>query len=260
MQPAADAKGVALEYQRRPEPGSFVRVSVRDTGKGIGAEFLPHVFEPFRQAENVTTRVHGGLGLGLAIVKQLVELHGGNISAASDGEGTGATFVVELPVRAVRGLEMPHRAGLERFAARYADARATGAYPSLTGVRVLIVDDQEDARSLVRTVLGRCGAAVSAASSVAEAVSLLDQDEVDIVVSDIAMPDADGFELIRHIREGRRGSLPVIAMTAFGNASDQERILAAGFSGYLKKPVEPLGLARELHGILNRAGSRPTSP
>jgi PAS domain S-box-containing protein len=291
VQPAAEAKGVVLEFQRRPgaslvtgdpnrlqqivwnllsnaikftprggeviarveQSGSFVRVSVRDTGKGISPEFLPHVFEPFRQAENVTTRVHGGLGLGLTIVKQLVELHGGNISAQSDGEGKGATFVVELPVRAVRGGELPRRTSLERYVSRRAGVHAEGSYPSLEGVRVVFVDDQEDARTLVRTVLGRCGASVDAISSVSEAIARLDEDLPDIVVSDIAMPDADGFALIRHIRETAQLTLPVIAMTAFGHPADQERILSAGFTSYLKKPVEPLDLARELYSVLHRA-------
>ena len=290
VQPGAEAKGVALEFQRRPgaslvtgdpnrlqqivwnllsnaikftprggeviarveQSGSFVRVSVRDTGKGIAPEFLPHVFEPFRQAENVTTRVHGGLGLGLTIVKQLVELHGGNISASSEGEGKGATFVVELPVRAVRGAELPRRTSLDRYVSRRADLQGEGAYPSLDGVRVVFVDDQEDARTLVQTVLGRCGASVDAVSSVAEAIERLDASLPDIVVSDIAMPDADGFDLIRHIRENGKLTLPVIAMTAFGHPADQERILSAGFTSYLKKPVEPLDLARELYSVLHR--------
>lgn len=290
VQPGAEAKGVALEFQRRPgaslvtgdpnrlqqivwnllsnaikftprggeviarveQSRSFVRISVRDTGKGIAPEFLPHVFEPFRQAENVTTRVHGGLGLGLTIVKQLVELHGGNISASSDGEGKGATFVVELPVRAVGGARLPRRTPRDRHLSRRAGVHAEGAYPSLDGVRVLFVDDQEDARTLVSAVLGRCRASVDAVSGVAEAVARLERDLPDIVVSDVAMPDADGFDLIRHIRESGRLTLPVIAMTAFGHPADQERILSAGFTSYLKKPVEPLDLARELYAVLHR--------
>jgi PAS domain S-box-containing protein len=290
VQPAADAKGVILEMQRRPgaslvtgdpnrlqqivwnllsnaikftprggevvtrveQSGSFVRLTVRDTGKGIGPEFLPHVFEPFRQAENVTTRIHGGLGLGLAIARQLVELHGGNISAQSEGEGKGATFVIELPVRAVRTIEAAQPASLDRLARRPANISGDTAYPSLAGARVLVVDDQADARILVKTVLGRCGANVTTAASVSEAVGQLERGTTDIVVSDIAMPDADGFELIRHIRETRKLSIPVIAMTAFGHAADQEKILAAGFTGYLKKPVEPIDLARELYTVLQR--------
>ncbi|MDQ6802360.1 MAG: PAS domain S-box protein [Acidobacteriota bacterium] len=295
IQPAADAKGVALELQQRPgaslvtgdpnrlqqiiwnllsnaikftpregqviarveQSGSFVRVRIRDTGKGIAPSFLPHVFEPFRQAENVTTRTQGGLGLGLAIVKELVGLHGGNISAHSDGEGKGATFTVELPVRAVHGVEATHRASLERYTAERGRDQVAGAlYPSLEGVRVLFVDDQDDARMLVKTVLVRCGAHVSTAASVADAITHLDGDETDIVVTDIAMPDADGFSLIDYVRNIRKLTLPVIAMTAFGHPSDQEKILTAGFSGYLKKPVEPIDLARELHSIVQRTSRR----
>ncbi|HEX3582656.1 MAG TPA: ATP-binding protein [Thermoanaerobaculia bacterium] len=290
VQPAADAKGVLLEFQRRPgtslvsgdpnrlqqivwnllsnaikftprggevvarvEPsGSFVRMSVRDTGKGIAPEFLPHVFEPFRQAENVTTRVHGGLGLGLAIVKQLVELHGGNLSAHSEGDGKGATFVVEFPVRAIRGTSASQKAERERYAPQKTAIPSRFTYPSLSGVRVLIVDDQEDARLLVRTVLGRCGATVEVACSVADALAVLEHHAPDVIVSDIAMPDADGFALLREIREARKLTLPVIAMTAFGHPADQEKILAAGFSGYLRKPVEPYDLARELHWLIAR--------
>ncbi|HXG59608.1 MAG TPA: ATP-binding protein, partial [Thermoanaerobaculia bacterium] len=284
VQPAADAKGVSLEIQRRPgvtlvtgEPGrlqqviwnllsnaikftprggevvvraeqsgSFVRITVRDTGKGIAREFLPHVFEPFRQGENVTTRTHGGLGLGLTIVKELVELHGGNISASSDGEGKGASFVVELPVRSVHAERVP---SLQRFAIRGSLSVDT-PYPPLDGVRVLFIDDQEDARILVKTVLGRCGAEVSTAASVAEAVARLECDPADVIVSDIAMPDADGFELIRHVRQARGLTIPVIAMTAFGHAADRERILGAGFDAYLKKPVEPVTLARQVYDVL----------
>lgn len=287
VQPAADARGITLELERRPgaslvtgdpnrlqqivwnllsnaikftprdgrvkasveQSTSFVRLSIRDTGKGISPEFLPFIFEPFRQAENVTTRTHGGLGLGLAIVKQLVQLHGGSVSAFSEGEGRGATFVVELPVRAVRGIDRDEKRDVGR--ARSVDQRKVAAeYPSLHGVRVLIADDQADARTLVKTVLSRCGATVVAASSVAEAASALEDREFDILVTDIAMPEADGFELLRHVRETRKLSVPVVAVTAFGNAADQERILTAGFSSYLKKPVEPVDLARELHRLL----------
>lgn len=287
VQPAAEAKGVILELQRRPgaslvtgdpnrlqqivwnllsnaikftprgseviarveQSGSFVRLSVRDTGKGIAPEFLPYVFEPFRQAESVTTRTHGGLGLGLAIVKRLVEMHGGNLSAHSEGEGKGAVFTIELPVRAVdaRG---GSPAVVSHPSTPRADARTVADYPSLEGVRVLIVDDQEDARILVRTVLSRCGAEVDDAGSVSEAIALLERSAPHIVVSDIAMPDADGFALLRHIRQSLGPEVPVIAMTAFGHTTDRDRILEAGFSGYLKKPVEPIDLAQKLYGLL----------
>ncbi len=292
VQPAADAKGVALELQRRPgaslvtgdpnrlqqiiwnllsnaikftprggevitrieQSHSFVRVTVRDTGKGIARSFLPHVFEPFRQAENVTTRTHGGIGLGLAIAKQLVELHGGNISAFSEGEGQGATFIIELPVRAMRSAATDHPTVPQRATTLKRSGTETEAdhYPSLRGVRVLFVDDQDDARLLVRTVLGRCGAEVTTAASVADALAHVDEQPPDVIVSDIAMPEEDGFALIRKIRDERSLTMPVIAMTAFGHAADRERILAAGFTRYLKKPVEPGDLAAELDEVLRR--------
>lgn len=288
VQPSADAKGVGLELQQRPgtyivtgdpnrlqqivwnllsnaikftprggeviarieQSRSFVRLTVRDTGRGIAREFLPHVFEPFRQAENVTTRVHGGLGLGLAIVKQLVELHGGNISAASEGEGMGATFVAEFPARAMRTAEAAR--GVAREKGRVSPAERgeeSHVYPALSGANVLVIDDQHDARVLIRTVLARCGASVHDESSVAGAIEYLRHHRPHVVVSDIAMPDADGFELIRTIRQELRLDLPVLAMTAFGHASDEEKILSAGFSAYLKKPAEPMDLAQQVHAL-----------
>lgn len=177
-------------------------------------------------------------------------MHGGNVSASSEGEGKGASFVVEVPVRALRPSEVMHAPASERSAPNFGDLRSDAAYPSLSGVRVLIVDDQSDARTLVKAVLGRCGAEVSAAASVAEAVACLEGHEVHIIVSDIAMPDADGFELLRHIRQIRKLTVPVVAMTAFGHPADEEKIRLAGFSGYLKRPVEPIDLARELHRLL----------
>lgn len=299
VHPAAEARGVTLEMQRLPgatmvtgdqnrlqqvvwnllsnaikftgrngvvsvrieQMASHVRLTVSDTGKGIAPDFLPHVFEPFRQAENVTTRVQGGLGLGLAIVKQLVELHGGTITAKSGGLGKGATFIVDLPVRAIRAVDPIPALSSERTPMKRREERLSGAYPSLKGARVLIIDDQEDARILVHTVLTRCGAVVTSAASVAAAIEQLATRDIDVVVSDIAMPDADGFELIRHIRQVRGPSLPVLAMTAFGHPADQEKILGAGFNAYLKKPAEPMDLARALHGLLEgRApAGQPTS-
>ena len=296
VRPAADAKGVTVEFQQRPgaslvtgdanrlqqvvwnllsnsikftprggevvarveQSGSFVRISVRDTGKGITSDFLPHIFEPFRQAENVTTRAHGGLGLGLTIVKQLVELHGGNISAHSAGEGKGATFIVELPVRALRSVDAPSEP-LRRYTSTRPPqdpAAPQAAYPSLAGVHVLVVDDQEDARMLVNAVLTRCGARVTLAASVADALRFVTTEKIDIILSDIAMPDADGFELIRTVRAWKM-NMPVLAMTAFGGPADQDKILASGFTGYLRKPVEPADLAREIFTVVRRAQSRP---
>ncbi len=291
VQPAADAKGVSMEVQRRPgvslvsgdanrlqqiiwnlltnaikftprggevvvrleQEGSFVCVTVSDTGKGIAPSFLPHVFEPFRQAEVVTTRTHGGLGLGLAIVKYLTELHGGSIAAHSEGEGKGATFVVELPVRNIAGTGvLPSQRGTS--APPFADL---GVYPSLAGARVLFVDDQLDTRTLVDAVLRRCGATVRLADSVAAAKAILSDSSaaIDVVISDIAMPSEDGFDLIRWLRGELHAKTPAIAMTALGRADDQERLLAAGFDGYLKKPVEPIALARAIQQHLPQTTS-----
>ena len=228
-----------------------MRLTIRDTGKGISREFLPFVFEPFRQAENVTTRSHGGLGLGLAIVKQLVELHGGNLAAHSEGEGKGASFSIELPVRAVR-FSGDVQASPQQDSSSSVDRVEGEDYPSLAGMRILIVDDQDDGRMLVRKVLERAGAEVGDANSVAEAVRHLERTDFDILLSDIAMPDADGYELLRYLRQSRTPNLPAVAMTAFGHQSDQQKIVAAGFSGYLKKPVEPIELVRELARFIVR--------
>lgn len=287
VRPAADAKGVSLELEPprgntfvtgdpnrlqqvvwnllsnaikfTPRGGSvtvsvaqtdsFVRIVVRDTGKGISAEFLPRVFEPFRQAESVTTRVHGGLGLGLAIVKQLVELHGGRTFAESAGEAKGSSFIIELPARAIAAED--HVEGLAPAPSAVPE-RSLDDYPSLAGLRILVVDDQSDARTLLSTVLTHCGAEVTEASSVGDAIVRLGHETPDIIVSDIAMPDADGFALIRNIRDERKLTLPVLAVTAFGQTFDRERILAAGFSSYLRKPLEPMDLAREIQALAYR--------
>jgi signal transduction histidine kinase/CheY-like chemotaxis protein len=293
VEPAANARGVALEFQHRPgttivtgdpdrlqqivwnllsnaikftprsgevvlrleQSGSFVRLTVRDSGKGIPRDFLPHVFEPFRQAESVTTRTHGGLGLGLAISKQLVELHGGTISASSEGEGSGATFVIELPVCAV-AKDKPMARSVPRPVPQVETDHDEDAYPSLDGVRVLFVDDQEDARTLVKAILDRCAAQTTTAASVADAVDALQLEVPDVIISDIAMPGADGFDFIRHVRDVRKLTTPAIAMTAFTNPADRERMMAAGFDAYLKKPVDPVDLARQVHAaLLRRSGA-----
>jgi PAS domain S-box-containing protein len=219
---------------------SSVRLSVTDTGSGIAPEFLPHVFEPFRQADAATTRVHGGLGLGLAIVRYIVEAHGGTVSAHSDGAGRGATFVVEFPrIAGDRALPRP--------------AMATAASPDLKGVRVLFVDDQEDARQLARVILGRAGADTAVASCVSEALLELMRGTPDVVVTDIAMPVEDGYALLRELRSadsraGRR--TPAIAATAYGSPEDRDRALAAGFDAFIKKPMQPDALTGAIAEVL----------
>jgi PAS domain S-box-containing protein len=222
--------------------GSLLRLTVQDTGEGISPEFLPHVFEAFRQQDSSTTRVHGGIGLGLAIVRYIVELHGGRASVDSAGAGKGSTFMVELPV-----LESASQMALPRAeaAARHVTP-ALLPLPSLAGIKVLAIDDQAYTRDIVAAILRRAGAEVTTASSVREALECVAKSTPDVIVCDIAMPQEDGYTFVHELRtnpDAHVASLPVIALTAFGRAEDQESALASGFNDYLKKPVEPADLA-----------------
>lgn len=211
---------------------SSVAITVADNGQGIHPDFVPHVFDRFRQADAGITRRHGGLGLGLAIVKQLVELHGGTVSCESGGPGTGAVFRVLLPV------------ALSRDAINLRDADAPASVPcppELTGLRVLVVEDEEDTRELLRELLGGCGMVVQAASSVAEAMELFQLHRPELVISDIGMPDQDGYTFVRWLRalpatEGRR--VPAIALTAFARSEDRTAALRAGFRAHIPKPLD----------------------
>jgi signal transduction histidine kinase/ActR/RegA family two-component response regulator len=221
--------------------GSDVRIKVTDTGRGIAQEFLPHVFERFRQADGSTTREHGGLGLGLAVVRHLVELHGGTVWAESEGELKGSTFTVSLPITAVSA-HVPGSRGATDEAANQAPQDGTD---TLRGVRVLVVDDHTDARELVALVLASAGAEVSAEETALAALETLKRSRPDVLVTDIAMPEEDGFTLISRIRslppeEG--GQTPTIALTAYATEEDRLRSLAAGFENHLPKPVEPAEL------------------
>jgi len=226
---------------------SHVEVSVSDTGKGINREFLPHVFERFRQADSSTTRTHGGLGLGLAIVRHLTELHGGTVTADSAGEGLGATFTVTFPVAALRkgtGLEKQQAPGVLQ-----AIERPDTTDQELLGVRVLAVDDERDACELLRVALQQSGAEVKVSNSVREALATLKEWKPDVLLSDIGMPGEDGYELIRQIRalphkEG--GSIPAAALTAYATSQDRLKVLTAGFQTHIAKPVEP----RELTAVV----------
>jgi signal transduction histidine kinase/CheY-like chemotaxis protein len=210
-----------------------VEIAVRDTGVGIGAEFLPHVFERFRQQDGGTTRRYGGLGLGLAIVRNLVELHGGSVSAHSDGEGRGSLFTVRLPATAIP--------------APAADSTPTlvpvsVATSGLRGIRVLLVDDDAGARDLFRTVMEVAGATVTTAASAADALASFQRASYDVVVSDIEMPDVDGYSLIHQalaMAKARGERLVAIAVTAYSRPEDEARSLAAGFHLHLCKPVDP---------------------
>ncbi len=222
--------------------GDHVALTVSDTGQGIAPEFLPYVFDRFRQADSSTTRYHGGLGLGLSIVKNLTELHGGSVRVASAGLGHGSTFTVELPLDAA---ETP--AGAGGMASRGAAEDATEAFDAidLGGVSVLVVDDDADARELLGSLLERCRARVRLAASGEEGLVLLQAECPHVLVSDIGMPEMDGYEFIRHVRAlpaERGGRVQALALTAYANPADRARSLQAGFQGYLTKPVNPAEL------------------
>jgi CheY-like chemotaxis protein len=226
---------------------SHVEVIVSDTGLGIRAEFLPYLFERFRQADSTTTRVHGGLGLGLAIAKQIVELHGGRISASSDGEGKGAQFRVELPLTAPNQKIRPEESRID-----LADCALDAT--TLSGVRVLVVDDDPDAREMIRVILSAAGAVVLTAESALEALSVIGAQSPDVLISDLAMPGMDGFELIRRVRAlaGPQKNMPATALTAFARSEDRARALRCGFANHLAKPIDPVQLIEAVSSLLQR--------
>jgi CheY-like chemotaxis protein/two-component sensor histidine kinase len=222
-----------------------VLLTVSDTGHGISPDLLPHIFERFRQGHLAGRVARGGLGLGLAIARQIVELHRGTIEAHSDGEGRGATFVVSLPLTGPA--PTVESAG--------ADTAPRPGFPSLTGIRVLLVEDDTDGRTLIAEVLRQCGSEVVEAGSTAEALEVLDGSRVDVLVSDIGLPDQDGFHLMRTIRgrpADRGGSVPALAVTGFARVEDRRRALLAGFQTHVSKPVEPLELAVVVANLLGR--------
>jgi signal transduction histidine kinase/ActR/RegA family two-component response regulator len=231
---------------------SHVEITVSDSGAGIAPDFLPHVFDRFRQADPTTTRAHGGLGLGLAIVRHLVELHGGTVEADSPGEGQGSTFVVKLPVVPVYQKEA--------LAGRVHPA-AGDALPSydcverLDGLKVLVVDDEVDTRELLKVGIGQCGAEVLTAGSAGEALATLEETRPDLLISDIGMPGEDGYELIRRVRAlpaGRGGKIPAIALTAYARTEDRLRALRAGYQMHISKPVELAELVAVMASLIGR--------
>ncbi len=229
---------------------SRLELRVSDDGQGIRSEFLPHVFDRFRQSDASTTRHAGGLGLGLAIVKQLVELHGGTVRADSPGEGRGAAFTVSLPVMAVNSEEnaLPWPA---RDPA-HAGETAAAAVGSLDGVKVLMVDDEQDARELVRRVLERCGAEVETAASAKDALELIPHLRPDVLVSDIGMPEHDGYELIRNVRSlgvESGGAVPAVALTAYARVEDRLRALRSGYQTHITKPIEASELVATIESL-----------
>lgn len=237
--------GYVRVYLDRTE--SFVRVRVSDNGQGISPEFLPHVFERFRQADSSSTRTHGGLGLGLGIVRHLVELHGGGVQAESAGLGQGATFSILLPLSAVR-LE-------ERINAReqILESGCSKSENPLADLRILVVDDQVDARNLLTTVLEHCGAQVQTAASVEEALRVLETQTPDIILSDIGMPDEDGYSFIQQVRAREHTRLvPAMALTAFARHEDRKRALLLGYQDYAVKPIEPSRLVQLVANLTGR--------
>jgi signal transduction histidine kinase/CheY-like chemotaxis protein len=238
---------------------SHIEIDVADTGEGIEPAFLPHVFDRFRQADASTVRHHGGLGLGLSIVKQLVELHGGSISASSKGKGLGSTFRVKLPVMATT--ETSEQPQITRqHPARSPDLRVPedAADTDLGGIKVLVVDDERDARMLLQRLLEDRNASVETASSAKEAITMLMQGAPDVLVSDIGMPEQDGYGLIRRIRSlpDGRSTIPAIALTAYARTEDQVKAIDAGFQLHLTKPVEPVELIAMVRSLAQRSAAR----
>lgn len=238
---------VQVRLQQR---GDSAEVRVADTGLGIRPDFLPYVFDRFRQAESTITRSHGGLGLGLSIVRHLVELHGGGVSVDSEGEGKGAAFTVRLPVRQVVSDEAAALDETQTSLMRVWDSQGL-----LAGVRVLVVEDEDDTRELLVTALEQCGAEVVSAATAAAALEHLDRRPPDVLVSDLAMPDEDGYSLIRKIRareSERGGTVPAAALTAYARTEDRVRALASGFQRHLPKPIDPSDLIAAVATLAGR--------
>jgi len=227
--------------------GDHVEMSVLDTGEGISREFLPFVFDRFRQADSSTSRRHGGLGLGLALVRQIAELHGGQMTVFSEGPKQGSSFWIRLPIGAGGVIAHP-----------VADSRPV----TLHGISVLIVDDNEEARELLGVALQEYGAAVTSVPSAPRALEYLRGTTIpDVLISDVAMPESDGYDLIRHVRTlpGAVHNIPAIAVTAYANPDDRIRALVAGFHRHLPKPVDPAVLAATVATLVPAGARRPES-
>ncbi len=230
---------------------SHVDLTIHDTGIGVTPEFLPHLFERFRQADSSTTRRYGGLGLGLSIVKQLVELHGGTVRAQSAGAGQGTTFIVSLPLRAIQEPSVPreHPATGKSVSTRVPEV-------SLAGIKVVVIDDEPDARELVKIVLADAGAEVLVGSCAEEGLDLVKERRPDVIVSDIGMPGRDGYEFIRDVRAlapDIGGRTPAIALTAFARSEDRTRAMLAGYQVHMSKPIEPHELIATIKSIASNS-------
>jgi CheY-like chemotaxis protein len=242
-----DSGDVRLAIRRAD---NVVEMIVSDNGKGIASDFLPWVFEPFRQADGSTTRSYGGLGLGLAIVKHLVEAHGGTVTADSAGEGQGATFTVRLPLIAAYADESESPTSTAK--------QATGDGLSLGGVTVLVVDDDPESRELVTVLLEDAGAFVFSAASAAEALDVLQRQHVDLLLADIAMPGEDGYSLVRNVRaleSTSKARIPAVALTSFTGEDNQQRSLEAGFQLHIGKPAESRTLVDAVASLTQRVPS-----
>jgi PAS domain S-box-containing protein len=226
------------------------RVSIADSGEGIAAEFLPYVFDRFRQADGTSTRNHMGLGLGLAIVKHVAEMHGGTVIAESDGIGKGATFIVTLPLAGeVEG----------RPRGPLADRMPSGGQvpQAALGIRVLVVEDDVETRDILSAILERAGFSYRVATRASEALSVLDDWQPDVIVSDIGMPDMDGYAFVRHLRArpaAQGGHIPALALSAFARAEDRELALRSGYQAHIAKPVEPADLVTAIATLTGQSG------
>jgi|GEM_PF-350981 len=231
---------VLIDFRRA---GSSAEVLIRDTGIGISADFLPHVFERFRQAESPVIRSHRGMGLGLAIVRHLIELHGGTITAESEGENRGAEFTIRIPLAATTVSSVTEIVSHQR----------DGNGDALKGVRILLVEDEPDARELIALVLRGSGAHVEAVDTVGDALQRLPLFIPDVLLSDIGLPLESGYDLIRQVRalSSEINQVPAIALTAFATESDRKMSLSAGFQAHLAKPVEPSDLVKTIKGLIN---------
>jgi CheY-like chemotaxis protein len=241
---------VQIQLQR---VNSHVEIVVSDTGVGIAGEFLPYVFDRFRQADASITRKHGGLGLGLSIVRHLVELHGGSVRAESEGEDMGSIFSVVLPI------VVPQRdkAGTPRAPEPIAESE--NGQP-LEGLKILLVEDEEDGREVLKLSLDRLGAVTSAVGTAAEALELFEHAVPDLILSDIGLPGASGYDLIQAIRSrgpSRGGSVPAVAITAYASDKDRDRAIGAGFQNHVAKPVDPTDLVAVIRALV--ATTVPTS-